>query len=200
MLFKFFKLLSSSLLLKQPCSELSLSEWPQVMILSTQLLPAALQRPKFSNYSLSVFEAPLSCFWLLGLVKIRLSWVMFAPLICCDKGSKSSLLMAVEGWMKCVLNKVQSGCLSVQVFWGLAACAGVGLQCPAGAQSHGHPWVQSCRLLAPLSMGNLSSGSRWGRFGQDHIACCPGLLVLSLSHQCSPLAVAGSGVWGWLNP
>lgn len=31
------------------------------------------------------------------------------------------------------------GWLPVQVFKGLAACAGVGLQCPAGAQSHGHP-------------------------------------------------------------
>lgn len=26
---------------------------------------------------------------------------MFVLLICCDKGSKSSLLVAVEGWMKC---------------------------------------------------------------------------------------------------
>lgn len=56
--------------------------------------------------------------------------------------------------MKCVLNKVL-----VQ----LLVSAGVGSQCPAGAQStqsSGHPRVQSCRPLASVAVGSLSSGSR----------------------------------------
>lgn len=78
---------------------------------------------------------------------------MFVPLICCDKGSKSSLLMAVGGWMKCVLNKVQvqlpasagvlRGWLPVQV---KVCSAQVGLRamgtlkCRAAGSWHLCPW------------------------------------------------------------
>jgi len=68
-----------------------------------------------------------------------------------------------------------------------AACARVGLQCPA----MGSPGTTVPGQVSK-SIGRLSSGGRQGRFRKDHTEP-----HLGLFHQYLLLAVAGNGIWGW---